>query len=192
LLTCENESCEHTDHSSTFYHNRPRSYASAISSNTITCHFPVGKRDISSLFAISLTQPTFSHYLSEAYVANLISTKIDIFFALYFTIAKSTNASNNWHKAICLAIHGGFYGHDNCLVYKQQVLSIILPMREMTYHPSDDYDFSIRTLLILSIQTQNHERNRKGSYSTLSMAGAQCMLEPSRPFSVKSHTLLLS
>jgi len=71
-------------------HNRFRSYAPAISSNTITRCLYVGKKDISSLFANSLTQPTFSHSLSEAYVANLISTEIDKFFALHFTIAKST------------------------------------------------------------------------------------------------------
>jgi len=141
------------DHSSTFYSFIvSKVYVPAISSDTITRYLYVEKKYINLLFANSLTQPNFLPFFVRGLCCKPhINRNWQILCASFHNSGKY-NASNNRHKAICLANRGGFYGHDNCLVCKQHVLSFVLSMREMTYHPSDDNSFSIWNLLISSIQ----------------------------------------
>jgi len=143
LLTCENESCELTDHSSTFYslsfpklrsrnfcrHNNTSSSCQEEGYKFAICKFPHSTNFLPFFVRGLCCKPHFNR-------------NWQILCALFHNSEKY-NASNNRHKAICLAIHGGFYGHDSCLGCKQHVLSLVLSMREMTYHPSDDNSFSI-------------------------------------------------
>jgi len=97
LFTCENESCELTDHSATFRSSiiqnlRSRNFVGH--NNTISLH-----REERYKLAIHNFFPQFNLLLLfiRGLCANLISTGIDKCFAFYFTTVKRTNVLNNRH-----------------------------------------------------------------------------------------------
>jgi len=185
LFTCENESCELTDHSTTFRspiipNLRSRNFFGH--SNTLSL-----RREESYKLAIHNFSPQFNFLLFciRGLCANLISTGIDKYFVLYFTAVKCTNVLNSRHYAICVTNRNGSWGHVSCLACKQHADHLMHSVNARNELSTNEWRqfLDLKSLLLSSIQTHKLSvmKDQKGELPTLFTAGTQCTLEPLRP-----------